>query len=479
MRIEPQTILSKIKFKTYKDYPFFAELSFGKEHFLINKIKTMAVALNENNKIVILINPEFLLKNNIEENLFCYLHELMHIALNHVFSIKKHSDKDEFLMNIAQDIIVNEYIREIISPSERMEEMLIFKEKFEELKNKDVKKMTHIEIYQILYKKFNKIVSKINLPLPFSSSEKNRQGQGDGQGDVEEKENIIEKIGKDFEEKMEKFSKEIGKLKEEKEIGKEEAEILKQAYKDFYFKKLFERLSEKEKEKLKERIKEEVLRGYIIAKQRGTIFSGIEEIINHVFKKTRNWKKILREEIVSEIKGDWTWSKVSDILQTLHIAGFRQIGNLPTQDNTYSVPKIIIGIDVSASISDEDYKDFLNEIYSIFKSVNINDFEIVMWESEITKVITRKNSIKEVLEELKKRKGYGGTNLRSFLKYCSKRVNTNNSIAIILTDGYIEEDLKKEEFKMFKKVIFVLTKNCDYENISKLKCHRIKVIKIG
>jgi len=473
-------VIAKLKFKVFKEFPFYADLSINKKHIINNSIETMCVVLDNDNNIVILFNENFLKSNKFEENLFAYLHELKHIALNHLFSTKKHSDRDEFLMNIAQDIIVNELTREEIKPTEKLLNSLIFKEKFKELEDVDVKKLSHIEIYDILFKKFKNVMNKLNIPNPSASFPQlcdNNNDQSDGGNGASENNNMNDVLN-DFKKKFDEFSKHVDKLNEQGELTETEAEIFKKAYKDYYFKKLFDGLSEKEKQQLQQKIRDEVMSGYVQAKQRGQVTAGMEQMIEHLFKKVRDWRKVLREEVIEMIKGDWTWTKVSDTLQSLHVAGFKQIGNLPSLDDTYSIPTLFVGIDVSGSISDNEYKQFLNEIYSIFKSVNIREAEIVMWENDVTKVIPFRNgAVNKVLEELKKRKGYGGTALRSFLKYCNKKP-AFNKIAVIFTDGYVEGDLKPEEFRNFKKVIFVLTRNSNYENIAKLKSPRIKVLRI-
>jgi len=451
-------IVSKLKFRVYHDYPFYADLSLNREHIFTNFIEWFATTGEQ-----ILINPNSIKEFTFEENLFAYLHELLHIALKHTFIGKKHSDKDQFLLNIAQDIIVNELVSELVKPSIKLQETLVFKEKFNELRRIDVKKLNHLEIYDILAKKFERAMQSLKLPNPNANLKSNSN---------------LNDIAKDFMEKFTNFDKQLQKLKSQGEITENEEWIFKNAYKDYYFNKLFEKLSDKEKKKILDKIKDDLLSGYVHAKQRGFKFSGMEKLVEHLFKKVRDWRKVLREEILDYLKGDWTWAKVSDNLQSLHVAGFKQIGNLPSLDNTFALGKIIIGIDVSGSISDEDYKDFLDEIYSIFKSVNVREFEIVMWEWEITKVINGRNGfVNKVLNELKKRKGYGGTKLRSFLEYCNKK-GVLNSIAIILTDGYVEYDLKVSEFRNFKKVIFVLTRDCDYENIAKLKSPKIKILRM-
>ena len=100
-----------------------------------------------------------------------------------------------------------------------------------------------------------------------------------------------------------------------------------------------------------------------------------------------------------------------------------------------------------------------------------------MWENEVTKVIQSKNGFQnKILEDLKKRKGYGGTRLRSFLNWCQK--NARNKLAIILTDGWTETDLRPEEFNIFRRTIFVLTPESNYQNVSKLKSTKIRILKM-
>ena len=83
----------------------------------------------------------------------------------------------------------------------------------------------------------------------------------------------------------------------------------------------------------------------------------------------------------------------------------------------------------------------------------------------------------KVLNWLKERKGYGGTELSSVINYLKNKntQNSQNSILIVFTDGY-HEKLNAKDFKRFKKVIFVLSKESTKENIP--SSHNIKIIKV-
>jgi len=506
-KFDIKLLISKLRYKVFKDFPFYSSLVL----FPIQIIKD-----NSNNiwwatdGKFIYVNENLAKEFSFEENLFAFLHELKHLMLLHVEIAKKLSDRDKFLLNVAQDVIINELTRNELYMSDRLKNISITKEKFIELQNVNVLKLTHLEIYDILFKKYNKILQKIfnnlniqnnnnnisssnnnfnqnsnnNSNCNIGNNSQNSQSQNNSISNSNQTysnqnnniSNNIEDLIKNFEKSFKQFEKLLEKLEKNGEISEEEKQIFKQAFKDYYFQKSFEKLSEKEKEEMRKKIEEAIMNGLIKAKERGLENVGLESFIENIFKKVRDWKTILREEVLEIIKGDFTWNKISDILQSLHSAGFKEVGNLPSLDDDYLL-NVYIGIDVSGSISDEEYRDFLNEVYSIFKTFgNKIKGEIVLWDTEIEKVIKLSNgfNVSKILNELKNRKGYGGTTLRSFLKYCEKR--GHNKILIILTDGEFESDLTKQDFVKFKKVIFVISKEGHTNYIP--KSFNIKVIKI-
>jgi len=483
-------LISKLRYKIFKDFPFYSSLAL----FPIQVIKD-----NSNNiwwatdGKFIYVNEKMAKEFSFEENLFAFLHELKHLMLFHTEIAKKLTEKDKLLLNIAQDVIINELTKNEIYMSERLKHLSITKEKFEELRDLrglDVLKMTHLEIYDILFKKYYKILQKIfnNLNIQNLQSQSSQLQNSDQNSNSNISNNLqsqnnnqssssIEDIIKNFEESYEKFKEELKKLEKEGEITKEEKEIFEQAFKDYYFQRSFEKLSKEEQESIKKKIKDAIMDGLVKLKERGIEDVGLENFIESIFKKVRDWKSILREELLEIVKGDFTWNKISDILQSLHSAGFKQIGNLPSLNDDYLL-NVYIGIDVSGSISDEEYRDFLNEIYSLLKSFgNKIKGEIVLWDVKIEKVIKLNNgfNVSKILNELKNRKGYGGTILKSFLEYCEKK-RGYNKVLIILTDGEFESDLTKKDLTKFKKVIFVISRVGHSNYIP--KSHNIKVIKI-
>ena len=444
-------LVSKLKNKVYRDFPFFATISFTAEHKHIDNENILMATDGKN----IYINMNLATKLDKNDLIFSYLHELLHIAFLHN-TIGSKLSLNSIIYNLATDIIINHILldEENVEISSEFKKAIITKEKFEKLSDKEIKSLTSLEVYDILYNSLNlSSLEKINdLINDYLSENKNKS--------------ITEKINdifnnKEINDEIEKFNDDL-------------KDAIRDAIKDAIMQSEIDKLTAEEKENLRKEIERKIAQSYIIQKERGNVKGWMESFINIIFKRVRDWRAILREQIVNEIKGDWTYSKVSDILQSLHSAGIKEIGNLPTLDTTFSVPKVYIAIDVSGSISDDEYEDFLNEVYSLFKSVNINYSEVILFDAEIQKTIQLNNNYNKVLNWLKERKGYGGTCLYSVLNYL-KHKNVANSIIIILTDGH-HEKLEAKDFRKFRKVIFVLSKNSTSENIP--NAHNIKIIKI-
>lgn len=447
---------AKLKYITYRHYPFYSDLVIGLDYVITNLL--IGPMATDGKRII--IDSDALKKFQFKELLFCHLHELKHLGLLHIALARKYSEKDQLILNIASDVLINELTAEEVSVGDEFKKCLAFKEQFKELKELDVRKLSTLEIYELIFKRFNEILKKIKLST---------------EGDTPRGGSIFDGLAKKFEE-FKDFSKELDK---QKDASVFEKEILKRAFMDYLMKKEFDKLPEKEKREIEEKIKDAIMNGHQRLKQRGECLVGMDAYIEHLFKKTRDWKIILKREIMETIKSDYTWTKVSDILQSLHSAGFNQIGNLPTLDDIHRIPNFKIGIDVSGSIDNDEYKIFLDEVYSLFRSVNIQNYELVLWEGDVTKHFTGKaGCVGKALEFLKERKGYGGTTLRSFLDYCKKNMR-QKYLSVILTDGYFEDGLKQKDFNLFKKTIFVLSKDCDFEKVNKLKSKNILVLRIN
>jgi predicted metal-dependent peptidase len=113
---------------------------------------------------------------------------------------------------------------------------------------------------------------------------------------------------------------------------------------------------------------------------------------------------------------------------------------------------VLVGIDTSGSIRDEDLIEFFSEVQHMFKTgVNIT---IAEGDAAVHKVYEYNGKIPDTVT------GGGGTDMNMFIEFFNKNKEYNS--LIILTDGHIGQN----EIKSFKPVLMVISSNGDsVENV--------------
>ena len=170
------------------------------------------------------------------------------------------------------------------------------------------------------------------------------------------------------------------------------------------------------------------------AEMRGKLNAGIKKILEDYIDGTINWKNLLRRKLLKEIITDYTYSRCS---KRSLACGFY----LP--DVVKENVKICVAVDVSGSISDDDYKAFLGEIIEMKRSHRHIEINFLQWDTEVMKdtIITGNEDVKDI--KLMERNGYGGTEASCIKKYLDKQGKKVNSL-YILSDGFIEDIEEKD-----------------------------------
>lgn len=112
-------------------------------------------------------------------------------------------------------------------------------------------------------------------------------------------------------------------------------------------------------------------------------------------------------------------------------------------------PRILVGVDTSASMQEKDFMAILSEIESIVRNVGKNKKAVKMFsiDTEVQNVITV-SSMRDI-----KFKGGGGTDMSIALDYLSTLHSKDNpDIFVLVTDGYTDWDI------YFKKLQTMSTK---------------------
>ena len=124
------------------------------------------------------------------------------------------------------------------------------------------------------------------------------------------------------------------------------------------------------------------------------------------------------------LRGNRSWKKIHKktyILPTV-IPGYNKLKRI----------KVVIGIDVSGSIDDKEYKKFVGEINNLAKSYGA-EITIVTFDLEIKSEINIKKS--KDIDKLRIRKGYGGTSFQEFFEKYGKE-----KVKVVFTDGWGDQD---------------------------------------
>ena len=158
----------------------------------------------------------------------------------------------------------------------------------------------------------------------------------------------------------------------------------------------------------------------------GNVPANIQRMIKELTEPKMNWREILRQQIQSTIKNDYTFMRPNR-------KGWHMSAILPGTNYDETID-ICIGIDMSGSISDAQAKDFIAEIKGIMDQYQ--DYKIKIWCFD-TQVYNEADfdgfGGNDILEY--DIIGGGGTEFDANWNYM-KENNINPKKFIMFTDGY-------------------------------------------
>ena len=434
--IGQRELLDKLFLAYRNKFPFFINLLISiceiknveQEH----KFALAYTKLNiDSERIDIFLNFEKMENKNFtaEEFLYLIFHELLHNYFYH-FQRFEEFDKDGYseLSNIVQDYYVNAYCNELIG-----------EHVYKNLKNKKIDGINYDSISELC--NFNNISglpkeeelrqqwtdiklmkflinngTKKNSPSNDNGKDKNGNNKNNNTKNEENlkiDEHSLCKISEPKNEKNKNLSE-----NSIKEIFKNKIEVVDNELKSQNYSTTESGLFERKADSIKPDYFLNILK--------------LKRIITKALGKNteKSYKKLHRKKQGSEIV-------------------FK--GNLKT--NGY---KLIIGIDVSGSISEQDLNLFINMLYGLNKKKKDYLFDIIYWSNnDIKKNKTYFEDISDIKEFAKKGVySTGGTDVTEFHKYLNERYKEPIEV-INITDGYFSYD--KNLNSNIQKYHFVLT----------------------
>jgi predicted metal-dependent peptidase len=345
--------------------PFFGNLSTRLK--LVNADEWCPTAATDGRNFY--YNSRFVDMLKPKEVEFLFGHEVLHCVYDH---FGRRGDRDPQLFNIANDYCVNGDLKK-----HRVGEFItsvpcLYDQKYEGMSSE--------EIYDILYENAEKIdMSQLIDKL----LDEHLDGEGNGEGSGEDGDG--------------------------KEKGKGRP-----------------KLSAEERQKIKDEIKEAVLAAASASDGAGNLPAGVKRIIEDMTAPKMNWRELLRMQLESTIKSDYTWMRNSR-------RGWHMDAVMPGMKLDPMID-IAISIDASGSMGAHMLKDFLAEVAGIMEQFPNYRIHVLTFD---TQVYNPQQFDSENLDDITGYEimGGGGTDFDCVFEYF-KANEIEPKRHIMFTDGY-------------------------------------------
>jgi predicted metal-dependent peptidase len=300
---------------------------------------------------------------------FLFGHEVLHCVYDH---FGRRGDRDPMLFNVANDYAVNGDLKK-----HRVGEFItsvpcLYDAKYEGMSSE--------EIYDDLYEN----AEKINISdLIDKLLDDHLDGEGDGEGDQD------------------------GDDKDGKGRGKP-------------------KISAEERQKIRDEIKEAVMAAAAASDGAGNLPAGVRRLIQDMTAPKLNWRELLRMQLESTIKSDFTWMRASR-------RGWHMDAVMPGMKNDELID-IAIGIDASGSIDNNMLRDFLAETQGIMDQFQSYKIHIFTFDTAVYNPAQYNSENLDTMCDYEV-KGGGGTDFDAIFNYL-KEEQIEPRRLVVFTDGY-------------------------------------------
>jgi predicted metal-dependent peptidase len=300
---------------------------------------------------------------------FLFGHEVLHCVYDH---FGRRGDRDPMLFNVANDFAVNGDLKK-----HRVGEFItsvpcLYDSKYEGMSSE--------EIYDDLYEN----AEKINMSdLIDKMLDEHLDGEGDSDSDNE------------------------GDDKNKKGQGRP-------------------KLSQEERQKIRDEIKEAVLAAAAASDGAGNLPAGVKRLIQDMTAPKMNWRELLRMQLESTIKSDFTWMRASR-------RGWHMDAIMPGMKNDEMID-IAVAVDASGSIDERMLKDFLSEVQGIMDQFAAYRIHILTFDTRVYNPETYNSDNLDSICDYEV-KGGGGTDFDCVFEYL-KEEQIEPKRLVVFTDGY-------------------------------------------
>lgn len=186
------------------------------------------------------------------------------------------------------------------------------------------------------------------------------------------------------------------------------------------------KLSAADRQAIKDEIKEAMLAAAQTTDGAGNIPAGVMRMIKELTEPQMNWRELLRMNLESTIKSDYTWMRPSR-------RGWHMEAVMPGRKNDEMID-IAIAIDTSGSIGEKMLKDFLGEVQGIMDSFPAYKIHIVSFDTDTYNPAQYDSDNLDSIMDYEPAGG-GGTDFDAIYRYL-KDEDIQPRRLVVFTDGY-------------------------------------------
>ena len=184
-------------------------------------------------------------------------------------------------------------------------------------------------------------------------------------------------------------------------------------------------LSDEERARIRDEIKEAVLSAAQTC-DAGNLPAGVKRLIQDLTEPRMDWRELLRMQLESTIKSDYTWMRSSR-------KGWHVDAVMPGMKTTDAID-IAVAIDTSGSITDQQARDFLSEIKGIMESFDSYRIHVFTFDTQCYNAQVYTSDNLDNIEDYDVQGG-GGTDFEAIFNFM-KEQDIEPKKLVVFTDGY-------------------------------------------
>jgi predicted metal-dependent peptidase len=185
------------------------------------------------------------------------------------------------------------------------------------------------------------------------------------------------------------------------------------------------KLSAEDKQAIKDEIKEAMLAAAATVDGAGNLPLGVKRLIQQLTEPQLNWREILRMNLESTIKADYTWMRASR-------KGWHMDAVMPGQKPDEMID-VAVMLDASGSISQDMLRDFLSEIQGIMDSFPSYKIHVATFDTDCYNPAQYDSDNLDSMIDYEV-SGGGGTDFDCIFTYLKDQEITPRRL-IVFTDG--------------------------------------------